>query len=197
MGKILDLTGNRYGRLVVKEFAYVNKKNRGAYWNCVCDCGNYKVAYSGTLNNGHTQSCGCYQKECIRRVNKSRKGKPLTEDHKLKLSKASKGRKLKEYSPSYKPLSGIWTNINSRCYNSKNERYTNYGARGISMCEEWHDFNLFEQWFLENGWKSGLHTHRPNNDGNYEPGNVVFITPSEHSTLHNNIRWEDLNNAKK
>lgn len=52
-----DLTGKRFGKLIVTEFAYV--KNQAAYWNCVCDCGNEKCAKGADLKFGHVESCGC------------------------------------------------------------------------------------------------------------------------------------------
>jgi len=57
MGKFIDLTGQRFGRLKVIEF--VGNK----YWNCQCDCGNIKNIYRGSLLGGATISCGCYNKE--------------------------------------------------------------------------------------------------------------------------------------
>lgn len=61
-----DLTGRRFGRLIVIEFA--GKNDYGNYvWKCRCDCGNEKIIYKGNLlkNPGGTKSCGCLQKEII------------------------------------------------------------------------------------------------------------------------------------
>ena len=66
MGKLKDLTGQRFGRLVVKSFAGYKKTNNGrnkAIWTCDCDCGNKKDIAGGDLTSGRTKSCGCYQKE--------------------------------------------------------------------------------------------------------------------------------------
>jgi len=63
-----DLIGNRFGRLVVKDSAGVNKWHQ-ALWTCVCDCGKEKVLSTNTLNSGNVQSCGCLQKEIVRRNN--------------------------------------------------------------------------------------------------------------------------------
>lgn len=57
MQERIDITGNRYGMLVVKEFAY--SKHRKSYWLCKCDCGNEKIIYGGSLKKGGTKSCGC------------------------------------------------------------------------------------------------------------------------------------------
>ena len=62
MGKFVDLTGQRFGRLVVKERAE-NDKTHHTRWVCVCDCGNYVTVSQANLSSGNTQSCGCFRKE--------------------------------------------------------------------------------------------------------------------------------------
>lgn len=57
-----DITGNRFGRLVVTSMA--EKKNGMSLCNCLCDCGNVTVVYAKNLKRGYTQSCGCYRHEC-------------------------------------------------------------------------------------------------------------------------------------
>ena len=64
MGKIKDLTGKRYGRLMVIELAGTDGKGH-ARWLCKCDCGNIKNVLSGSLTSGNVKSCGCYRKELI------------------------------------------------------------------------------------------------------------------------------------
>lgn len=54
---ILDLTGQRFGKLTVCNFSHSD--GNVAYWNCKCDCGNFTVVPSNALRTGHTQSCGC------------------------------------------------------------------------------------------------------------------------------------------
>ena len=61
MGKFIDLTGKRYGRLVVKEF--LGFKNHSSLWLCECDCGNTSVVYYSNLKRDNTKSCGCIFKE--------------------------------------------------------------------------------------------------------------------------------------
>jgi len=64
MPSMIDITGQRYGRLTaVSKSDSVNKRT---YWNCVCDCGSQFKARTGFLRNGKTSSCGCYQKESAR-----------------------------------------------------------------------------------------------------------------------------------
>lgn len=65
MGTLVDLTGKRFGRLVVLRLEETrgNKHGTNAVWLCQCDCGGEKVAYSMNLRRGNTTSCGCYSRE--------------------------------------------------------------------------------------------------------------------------------------
>lgn len=66
--ELIDLTGKRYGKLVVIKLDHIQKfpcgKNERHYL-CKCDCGNYKVVRACSLRNGNTKSCGCYAKEML------------------------------------------------------------------------------------------------------------------------------------
>lgn len=59
MGKVRDLTGQRFGRLVAKCYTGKHDKFRHAIWHCLCDCGNEIDIASSTLTSGNTSSCGC------------------------------------------------------------------------------------------------------------------------------------------
>lgn len=86
------------------------------------------------------------------------------------------------------PLWFKWTSIKQRCSNSNNKAYKYYGAKGIKVCEEWSEFILFRDWCESNGYEKGLHLHRTDPLGDYGPDNCVFLTPSEHSKLHHELR---------
>lgn len=61
MGKLIDMVGMKFGRLIIVSRA--DNEGTRAAWNCVCDCGN-KVTLNGKqIRSGHTKSCGCYRKE--------------------------------------------------------------------------------------------------------------------------------------
>lgn len=61
-GKLKDLLGQRFGRLIVIELA--DKRTTGrAVWRCKCDCGSIKEIVGTSLTSGNTKSCGCYNKE--------------------------------------------------------------------------------------------------------------------------------------
>jgi len=64
-GKLNDLVGKKFGRLMVlKRVSNINN-NRNARWECMCDCGNIKLILGSNLINKTTVSCGCYMKENV------------------------------------------------------------------------------------------------------------------------------------
>ena len=73
----------------------------------------------------------------------------------------------------------VWAGMKSRCYYEKNENYINYGARGIKVCERWK--NSFINFYEDMGDKpSAKHQlDRIDNDGDYDPSNCRWVTPSE------------------
>ena len=161
MGKLIDLTGKKFNRLTVLEKAY--RKNNKNYWRCICDCGKEVFVDAQKIRNWHTKSCGCYKYE----MNKERLSK-----HKL-----SKTR-----------LYVLYRSILQRCYWEKTEHYSNYGGRGITVCDEWlNDFKSFYDWAYANGYKeeklpSGTNKwtiDRIDNDKGYSPDNCRFVTMKE------------------
>ena len=87
------------------------------------------------------------------------------------------------------PLETIYNSMYDRCYSPKCPAYKNYGGRGIKICDEWlRDRTKFYQFAIDNGWKRGLETDRKDNDGDYEPSNVHFITRRENGWNKRNTR---------
>lgn len=68
MGKFIDLTGMRFGRLTVLKRSPDTRKR--VKWICQCECGNITAVATSQLKSGHTQSCGCLQKEGAKRMSK-------------------------------------------------------------------------------------------------------------------------------
>ena len=74
------------------------------------------------------------------------------------------------------PLYSVWDNMKARCYRIKNNRYHNYGARGITVCDQWkNSFENFYNWAINNGYTSGLTLDRIDNNKNYTPSNCRFV----------------------
>ena len=70
--------------------------------------------------------------------------------------------------------------MKTRCFNSKSKMFEGYGARGISICDEWKDnFQAFYDWSMSHGYSDDLTIDRIDNDGNYEPSNCRWVTIKE------------------
>lgn len=172
MSKIMDITGNKYGKLTVLGIHCHGTKTTPIKWKCICDCGNIVYKPSNCLKNGTVKSCGCFQKEQCKHINYRHGGW---------------GTKL------YK----IWDKMCQRCNNNKKNNYKNYGGRGINVCSEWLDFANFQKWANNNGYKDGLTIERINNDGNYKPTNCKWITLQKQQFNKRTNRILELNGEKQ
>lgn len=153
MSKLIDLTGQRFGRLTVIKKA--NSISGQTYWLCKCDCGNETTVISYCLRKGDTKSCGCLHNELINSGCNSKHRKSSTK------------------------LYGVWSTMKGRCYNPNNSKYKRYGGRGIIVCQEWREFQPFYEWAMSHGYTEELTIDRINNDGNYEPANCRWATLKE------------------
>jgi len=173
MGKFIDLTGQKFGRLEVKEFAGIRKNNY--YWTCLCDCGNFTEVASGNFKRDNTKSCGCLHKEVVSEM-------LITHGHSRR----------KHMSRTY----NIWCGMLQRCNNPNSKRYKDYGGRGITVCHRW--LESFENFYADVGdIPDGTTFDRKNNDGNYEPGNWRFATWKEQNNNRRDNYWVEFNGVRK
>ena len=99
------------------------------------------------------------------------------------------GRLIKGKSFYKKPWYGNYRSMMDRCYREKNCNYNRYGARGIRVCEEWHNIENFEKWVEENPYFEGATLDRINVDGDYEPSNCRWATMKEQCNNRSNTLY--------
>lgn len=172
MGKLVDLVGQKFGRLIVIERADETTRCGHAKWLCQCECGKTFVAASNNLRFGNTTSCGCLQSEIASEI-----GKANT-----------------KHGQSRTRLYKVWCGMIGRCYDPGKAYYKYYGGRGITVCAEWRkDFEAFSDWAMKNGYdptagRGECTIDRINTDGNYCPDNCRWVTMREQNTNRRNSK---------
>jgi hypothetical protein len=150
MGKLVDLTGQKFGLLTVLHRSE-KKSSAGAIWDCVCECGGTASANTLKLRTGHTTSCGCHRRKV--------------------LSNLTHG--MSKSGGTYKS----WKEMRNRCNNPNAQNYKWYGGRGIKVAPEWDDFMVF---LADMGERpKGKTLDRKDSDGDYEKSNCKWSTPKE------------------
>lgn len=129
---------------------------------CRCSCGNEVVKRIRVLKSENTRSCGCLRSELS-----------------AERSRVSE----KTNCSSYSRIRDIWKHMQDRCDNMNNKSYKNYGAKGITVFEEWRNFKIFFDWALLNGYRDDLTIDRIDSTKNYCPENCRW---SDRKTQNNN-----------
>lgn len=173
MNAIKDISGKRFGRLLVIRFDHFNR-HRHSVWLCRCDCGK-EVLVAKTGLNGLTRSCGCLKSEHARDM--------------APTALAASNAACRTHGLSKTRLERILHGMKGRCYNPKSPDFRYYGARGIGVCEVWRkDPAAFAAWAVGNGYAPGLTIDRINNDQGYEPTNCRWVPRSEQPKNRRNCR---------
>lgn len=163
MGKIKE---HKNGEVIKNNILYIEEAGYfGGRRFCKfrCHCGNDFVARINDIKTGKIISC-----KCIQKTNRVKTNQTIKKKH--------------GDSNGCYYLYAIWNAIKYRCYNKNNSHYKYYGERGIIMFPEWIDnYPLFKEYILTNlGERPDSYLiDRIDNDGNYEPNNLRWVTPSE------------------
>lgn len=172
MGKVRDIKGQKFNRLTAIEYIGLNKNNK-ALWKCQCECGNEVTVISAHLINGNTKSCGCYNMDKIMERNTTHGGRETR-------------------------LYNIWCAMKERCYTKTFRLYKWYGAKGVTICDEWrNDFAAFREWAINNGYEETLTIERNEISKGYEPSNCRWITRKEQARNKSTTAWVTLDGVTK
>lgn len=164
----LDMTGQRFGRLVVLKISSERSETGKIQWDCICDCGNTKKVVGTYLRSGRTKSCGCLSNETRRKSS------------------------TKTHGQSKKRIYREWVSMKKRC-DKTYHGHKGYYDKGITFCDEWNEFEVFYEWALANGYQDNLTLDRKDNDGNYEPSNCRWATPKEQANNKSNNVYIEYN----
>lgn len=175
------VAGMRFGAWTVLA-SQPNVHNHGLkYWTCKCDCGTVRDVYQSNLIKGISKSCGCVRNSTGRIDLTGQRFGKLTVISKAKNHgrrsawhcKCDCGKELDVITESLRSgntkscgcshgeshgcaddrLYSVWRTMKSRCANPNAKKYSLYGGRGITVCDEWmHSFTAFKEWAIANGY---------------------------------------------
>lgn len=161
--------GERFGKLSVIKRSDESKRGE-IRWLCRCDCGAVRSYPGSELRTGRTVSCGC-----------KKKIEPPSKTHGESKTK----------------LYNVWKTMRRRCYAKTSNRYSYYGGRGISVCDDWAKYENFRDWSYSHGYVEGLSLDRIDNDGDYCPENCRWVDMKTQSNNRRNSLYVEINGVTR
>ena len=171
MGKAVDISGQRFGMLTAMH--PLKNDTSVLTWRFKCDCGNLVDRQAGHVRANAARRGGKYIScGCI--------------NHSV------------THGLSYTRLYRAWVGMRSRCYHTKTWNYSDYGGRGIRVCDAWlNDAKEFCVWAMANGYEPGLTLERRDVDGNYCPENCTWVTKAAQNGNTRNTVWLTYDGVRK
>lgn len=171
-----DLTGRKFGRWTVVEPVppHLICGRNIRYWKCECGCDKHTIKEVGEreLLTGKSQSCGCYKME--------------------RMHEAARRANTKHGMTNTR-LYRIYKHMMNRCYNENDISYQKYGAKGITVCDEWSSFEPFRDWALSNGYTDNLTIDRIDSSCGYCPDNCRWTGYDEQNNNRSVVKIIEYN----
>lgn len=161
----IDLAGQRFGSLTVVKFVGVDS-GKQVKWECLCDCGTVITRSTEGVKKNKNKSCGCIREKIIYKTKHGLYGKRIY---------------------------NIWKTMHSRCERENDISYKYYGAKGVTVCPEWSDVEVFSDWANINGYSDTLTLDRIDNAVRYEPNNCRWSTMLEQENNRSDNRLLEYN----
>lgn len=143
MKKIVLSVGDKFSRLTV-----VSDTTEQGKYKCACECGEVRWVYAYALKNGNTKSCGCLKNEVA-------------------------GNRFRRHGMAGTREYNSWASMIQRCSNENHPDFSEYGGRGITVCQEWRE--SFEVFYKDMGPRpEGMTLERIRIDGEYSSSNCIW-----------------------
>jgi hypothetical protein len=161
MPRKLDLIGQVFGRLTVSAEAGTDRRGNVMWW-CRCHCGTYATVVGYHLRSGNTTSCGCARRQ-------------------------QAGNLTLVHGQADTPLYSRWKSMIHRVTDPNHKSYADYGGRGITVCEQWLEFETFAA-DMGPTFREDLTLDRIDVSGPYSPMNCRWASASEQARNKRNNR---------
>lgn len=158
MTRTKDIKGQKFNRLTAIRFVRKDASNN-ARWLFKCECGKEVECRGSEVTRGGIQSCGCVMSD-------------VKKTHGMSRTKIYK----------------TWIQMRSRCTNPNDQSYSEYGGRGITVCDEW--FNSFDRFYSDMGeQKKGTSIERIDNNKGYSKENCKWATLLDQQRNKRTSKW--------